>query len=82
MNDLDRQAVDVISRALESGVDVAAFLANALCTVAASEGGTDAVLRNRPSSWEAMHIRGLMEGTVGPYGEELDRYRIDMTEEN
>jgi hypothetical protein len=82
MNDLDRQAIDVISSALESGVDVAAFLATALCAIAAREGGVEEVLRNRPGSWEAMHIRGLMEGTVGPYGEELGRYRVDLTEEN
>lgn len=82
MTDLNQRAAAVIAEALEGGVDVAAFLATALCTVAARKGGVEEVLRNRPGSWEAGHIRGLMEGTVGPYGEDLERYRVELTEGN
>ncbi|MFE2314193.1 hypothetical protein ACFXC8_13520 [Streptomyces sp. NPDC059441] len=75
MDNLTRRAADVIAEALEDGRDVAEFLAHALCTVAAKEGGIEEVLRNRSGSWEAGHLRNLMEGTVGPNGEDLDRYR-------
>lgn len=75
MDDRNRRAAAAITEALEDGVDVAEFLANALCTVAAKEGGIEEVLRNRSGSWEAGHLRNLMEGTVGPNGEGLDMYR-------
>src|SRR5689334_5382087 len=75
MDNLIRRAADVIAEALEEGRDVTEFLAHALCTVAAKEGGTEEVLRNRPGSWEAGYIRSLMEGTVGPDGEGLAVYR-------
>lgn len=45
--------------------------------VAAAEGGIDAVLRNRPDSWEAAAVRQLMAGTVGEDEEHLDGYRED-----
>ncbi|MEU3279243.1 DUF6303 family protein [Streptomyces antibioticus] len=81
MDNLTRRAADVIAEALEDGRDVAEFLAHALCYVAAKEGGTEEVLRNRSGSWEAGHVRNLMEGTVGPYGEGLDGYRQDAEPE-
>lgn len=70
----DRVA-DAITEALDNGRDVAEFVAHALCQVAAAEGGIEEVLRNRSGSWEAGHVRSLMEGTVGPDGEGLDAYR-------
>ena len=70
-----RQAVTAITTALRDGRDVAEFLADALCYVAAAEGGIDEVLSNRPGSWEAGHIRELMAGTVGEDGQGLDGYR-------
>lgn len=88
MDDRNSRAAAIITEALEDGVDVAEFLAHALCTVAAKEGGIEEVLRNRSGSWEAGHIRNLMEGTVGPNGEDLDRFRAedlatsDTNEEN
>ena len=75
MDNLTRRAADVIAEALAEGRDVAEFLAHALCTAAAKEGGIEEVLRNRSGSWEAGHIRSLMEGTVGPDGEGLALYR-------
>ena len=71
------QAAAAITAALHEGQDVAEFLAHALCYVAAAEGGIDEVLRNRPGSWEAEHVRRLMAGTVGEDGEHLDGYRED-----
>lgn len=76
MDTTTRQAVDAITAALREGRDVAEVLAHALCYVAAAEGGIEAVLRNRSGSWEAGHVRNLMEGTVGPDGEHLDDYRV------
>jgi hypothetical protein len=70
-----RQAVAAITAALHEGRDVAEFLAHALAYVAAAEGGIEEVLRNRSGSWEAGHLRSLLEGTVGPDGEHLDGYR-------
>lgn len=77
MDDRNSRAAAAITDALDDGVDVAEFLANALCTVAAKEGGIEEVLRNRSGSWEAGHVRSLMEGTVGPDGEGLEMYRKD-----
>jgi len=68
-------AVTAISETLHDGRDVAEFLAHALCYVAAEKGGIEGVLRNRPDSWEAEHVRALMAGTVGEDGEHLDLYR-------
>lgn len=81
MDNLTHRAASVITEALEDGRDVAEFLAHALCTVAAKEGGIEEVLRNRSGSWEAGHIRSLMEGTVGPDGEGLAMYRQDAEPE-
>ncbi|MFG2999755.1 hypothetical protein [Streptomyces sp. NPDC048340] len=75
MDPTTRQAVNAISEALEEGRDVAEFLATALAHVAAAEGGVEEVLRNRPGSWEATHIRGLLHGTVGHDEEALTHYR-------
>jgi hypothetical protein len=77
MDDRNSRAAAAIADALDDGVDVAEFLAHALCTVAAQEGGIEEVLRNRSGSWEAGHVRSLMEGTVGPDGEGLAMYRKD-----
>lgn len=67
---------------LASGYDVAEMLAHTLCTVAAGEAdGIDAITRNRPGSWEADHINGLIRGTAGEYGEHLDQYREDTTDD-
>ncbi|KOU99099.1 hypothetical protein [Streptomyces sp. XY533] len=75
MTDPTSRVTDAIVEALRDGQDVAELIADALCRVAATEGGTEEVLRNRPGSWEASHIRSLMEGTVGPDGEGMEAYR-------
>lgn len=75
MTDPTDRAAAAIAETLASGRDVAEFIAHALCQVAAQEGGIEEVLRNRSGSWEAGHVRSLMEGTVGPDGEGLEAYR-------
>ncbi|WP_371592612.1 hypothetical protein [Streptomyces virginiae] len=75
MNDPTNQAAAAITEALRNGHDVAELIAHALCQVAADEGGIEEVLRNRSGSWEAGHLRSLMEGTAGPDGEGLEVYR-------
>ena len=45
--------------------DFAGWLAHTLATVAAELGTTHALTAGRPGSWEAQHIRGLVNGTVG-----------------
>ncbi|MFE9793518.1 hypothetical protein ACFYRL_17470 [Streptomyces goshikiensis] len=75
MNDPTNQAAAAITEALRNGHDVAELIAHALCQVAADEGGIEEVLRNRSGSWEAGHLRSLMEGTAGPDGEGLEAYR-------
>jgi hypothetical protein len=67
--------MDAITTALQEGCDVGEFLANALCYVAAAEGGIAEVLRNRPGSGEAETARRLMAGTAGEDGEYLSSYR-------
>ncbi len=61
---------------LAAGYDVAEQLGHTLCTVAAGEpDGIDAITRNRPGSWEAAHINGLIRGTAGHAGEYLAEFR-------
>lgn len=67
-------AVAAVLEAHQAGWDVAGFVARVLATAAAEVGGTEALLANRPGSWEASHVRQLLQGTVGPYDEHLDQY--------
>lgn len=63
---------------LASGYDVAEQIAHVLCAVAATEpDGVASITRNRPGSWEADHLDGLIRGTAGEYGEYLDDFRKD-----
>jgi hypothetical protein len=55
--------------------DFGGWLAGVLATVAADLGSTHALTAGRPGSWEAEHVRGLVNGTVGWDDEYLDDYR-------
>jgi hypothetical protein len=68
------QAAAAILAAHEAGQDVGEFVALALVQAAARLGSTDALLSNRPGSWEAAGARGLMTGTVGLDDEHLADY--------
>jgi hypothetical protein len=64
-------AAEMILAAHHAGCDIGEWLAAALAQAAARLGSTGALLANRPGSWEASHIRGLLAGTVGEDDEYL-----------
>jgi len=77
MSELDytRAAVAAIRRAVEAEQDFAGWLAGVLATVAAhQERGSHALTAGRPGSWEADHLRRLLDGTVGEDGSMLGYY--------
>jgi hypothetical protein len=55
--------------------DFGGWLAHTLATVAAELGSTHALTAGRPGSWEAEHVRGLVNGTVGWDDEYLTDYK-------
>lgn len=57
--------------------DWAEFVSLALAGAAANAGGIEAALAGRPGSWEADHVRNLLESTVGPDETDLWRHRTD-----
>lgn len=59
------------------GYDIGEFVAHAAAYAANQLGGTEALLSNRPGSWEASHLRELLVGTVGPDDEMLHEYPIE-----
>jgi hypothetical protein len=65
------QAAAAILAAHEAGQDVGEFVALALAQAAARLGSTEALLSNRPGSWEAAAAESLLTGTVGPGDEYL-----------
>lgn len=80
MTDTDRDrttsaAAELILAAHATGLDIAEWLAAALAQAAARLGSTEALLANRPGSWEAAHLRALLGGTVGEDDEYLPDYR-------
>lgn len=58
-------------------VDFADALAHILASVTANVGSIDTLLAGRWGSWEADAVRTLVDGTVGPDGEQLPYYRTD-----
>lgn len=68
-------AAELILAAHGAGHDIAEWLAAALAQAAARLGSTEALLANRPGSWEASHVRALLAGTVGDDDEHLPAYR-------
>lgn len=76
MTDTDRDrttsaAAELILAAHATGLDIAEWVAGVLARAAAALGSTDALLANRPGSWEAAHVRALLAGTVGADDEYL-----------
>jgi hypothetical protein len=49
-----------------------------LAAVAADLGATHALVAGRPGSWEAEHVRGLVNGTVGWDDEYLEHYKAPL----
>ena len=54
------------------------WLAGVLATVAADLGSTRALVAGRPGSWEAEHVRGLVNGRVGWDDEYLEHYKTPL----
>lgn len=57
--------------------DFAEFVTLAVAGAAANIGGIEAVLAGRPGSWEAEHVRQMLQSTVGPDGEHLMEHRTE-----
>jgi hypothetical protein len=68
MSGHDVQLLAALRTAHAAGEDVAETIARACARLAAELGGAEAVLSNREGSWEASHIRDLLDGTIGPGG--------------
>lgn len=47
--------------------DFASILTGSLTAAAANVGDPEAVLAGRPGSWEASHLRDLLQGALGPH---------------
>ena len=74
MSGHDYQILAALRTAHAVGEDVGETIARALARLAAELGGTAAVIRNRPGSWEAVLVADLLCGTVGADDENLDMY--------
>src|SRR5258708_34268361 len=74
MSGHDYALLAALRTAHTAGEDVAGTVARALARLAAELGGTAAVIRNRPGSWEAALIAELLRGNVGPDDENLPTY--------
>jgi hypothetical protein len=70
-----RDACAAIRAAVRDEHDFGGWLAEVLASVAAELGSTDALIASRAGSWEAAHVRGLVNGTVGWDDEHLARYK-------
>jgi hypothetical protein len=64
-----------ILQAVRDEHDFGGWLASVLASASADLGSTEALTAGRPGSWEAEHVRGLVNGTVGWGDEFLDDYR-------
>ena len=76
--DYTSHAHNAILVAVRAEHDVGGWLAGVLVTVAADLGSTHALVAGRPGSWEAEHVRGLVNGTVGWDDEYLERYKTPL----
>jgi len=73
---LTAELSELVTRAQTTGVEVAGWLAEGLAVGTANvPRGIEGLLAQRPGSWEADLVRGLVCGTVGWQGENLDLYR-------
>jgi hypothetical protein len=73
--DYTQQAEKAVLAAVLAEPDFGGWLAGVLARVAAHLGSTTALTVGRPGSWEAQHVQGLANGTVGWDDEYLDEYK-------
>jgi hypothetical protein len=71
MSGYDCQLLAALRTSHASGEDIAEAIAHGLARLAAELGSSLAVTANRPGSWEAAHVAGLLAGTVGLDDENL-----------
>jgi Ser/Thr protein kinase RdoA (MazF antagonist) len=70
----DWQMLAALRTSHQDGEDVAEAIAHALARLAAELGSSVMVTVNRPGSWEAAFVAGLLAGMVGPDDESLAMY--------
>jgi fructose-1-phosphate kinase PfkB-like protein len=76
--DCTKKAQAAILAAVREQHDFGGWLAGVLATVAANLGSTEALTAGRPGSWEAQHVRALVNGTVGWGDEFLADYKDEV----
>lgn len=69
-----RDVAGAVLAAHAAGWDVAEWVARGLAEAAAALGSSEALLANRPGSWEAAIVRSLLAGMVGPEDEHLTAF--------
>jgi hypothetical protein len=57
------RAITAVLQATHQEHDFSDWIAQVLATVAAELGSSDALTAGRPGSWEATHVRALVDGT-------------------
>lgn len=73
-----RDAQAAILAAVRTEHDFGGWLGAVLATVAADLGSTHVLTAGRPGSWEAEHVRALVNGTVGWDDEYLEHYKTPL----
>jgi hypothetical protein len=71
------EAVRVLTEAARTTGDFAEFLTHAAAGAAANIGSIDALLAERPGSWEAHYVRDMLTATVGDDEQYLLEYRTE-----
>jgi hypothetical protein len=77
-SDYTTDAHTAILTAVREKHDFGGWLAGVLASVAADLGSTSALTAGRTGSWEAEHVRGLANGTVGWDDEYLNDYKAPL----
>ena len=71
------EAVRVLTEAARTSSDFAEFLTHAAAGAAANIGSIDALLAERPGSWEAHYVRDMLTATVGDDEQYLIEHRTE-----
>jgi hypothetical protein len=71
------EAVRVLTEAARTTSDFAEFLTHAAAGAAANIGSIDALLAERPGSWEAHYVRDMLTATVGDDEQYLIEHRAE-----
>lgn len=74
------RAIETLLRAARTEHDFAGWLAYVLAQIAGQLGSSDALIEDRPGSWEASLIDQLVKGTVGQDDKYLPGPRTKLTD--